>query len=218
MMKKAVEYRRRTAKRHQEEFFRKLRWRNCSTAAAQDASRGRRGRVQRLKNGANNWHRARRRPEYVLALVECRKKQEKELGPDTALGRWTTWALQQADRIDPLTESPTSILDRKKNWRAGRLIDGDETWNLSGAESRGCFTGSIFGNLHDSDASSSGRVGNSGSWPNLDHDSSSVAPEHARPASFISRIFTHNGRRFLRLRRLKPPKATTWGSECLRFG
>jgi hypothetical protein len=52
--------------------------------------------------------------EYILALVDCKKEQGKELGPDTGLGKWVTWALQQADRIDPLVESPPSILDRKR--------------------------------------------------------------------------------------------------------
>ena len=88
MMKIAVEYRRKKAKRHQEEFFRKLRWEELQRLKTQiDAEEA---RIQRLGNGANNWHRARRIREYVLALVECRKKQEKELGPDTALGRWAT--------------------------------------------------------------------------------------------------------------------------------
>jgi hypothetical protein len=112
MMTIAVEYRRRTAKRHQEEFFRKLRWEELQQLKTQIEAEEARSR--RLESGADNWHRARRIREYVLALVECKKKQEKELGPHTALGKWTIWALQQADRIDPLTESPSSILDRKR--------------------------------------------------------------------------------------------------------
>lgn len=49
----------------------------------------------------------------MLALVEHRTKQGKALSPDTALGKWATWALQQADRIDPLEEHAPSIVDRK---------------------------------------------------------------------------------------------------------
>jgi hypothetical protein len=112
MMKIAVEYRRSTAKRHQEESFRRLHWEELKQLKTQIEAEE--ARLQRLENGADSWHRARRIREYVLALVECRRKQGKELGPDTALGRWTIWALQQADRIDPLTESPSSILDRKR--------------------------------------------------------------------------------------------------------
>jgi hypothetical protein len=112
MMKIAVEYRRSTAKRRQEEFFRKLHWKQLQQLKTQIEAEE--APIRRLESGADNWHRARRIREYLLALVECKKKQEKELGPDTALGKWTIWALQQADRIDPLTESPTSVLDRKR--------------------------------------------------------------------------------------------------------
>ena len=62
----------------------------------------------------DDWHHARRIREYILALIDYQKEQGKELAPDTALGRWATWALQQADRIDPLVASPPSILDRKR--------------------------------------------------------------------------------------------------------
>lgn len=111
MMKIAVEYRRNTAKRVQEELFRKLRWEELQQLRRQ--IEGEENRIQRLEKGADDWHRARRIREYVLALVDSKKEQGKELGPDTALGRWVTWALQQADRIDPLAVSPLSILDRK---------------------------------------------------------------------------------------------------------
>jgi hypothetical protein len=112
MMKIAVEYRRNTEKRHQEELFRKLRWEEFQQLKRQvDAEED---RIQRLEKGADDWHRARRIREYIIALVDCKKEQGKELSPDTALGRWVTWALQQADRIDPLVESPSAILDRKR--------------------------------------------------------------------------------------------------------
>jgi hypothetical protein len=111
MMKIAVECRRNTAKRHQEEFFRKLRWEELQLLKTRiDAEEA---RIQRLEECADNWRRAKRIREYVLALVECRTKQGKALGPDTALGKWAIWALQQADRIDPLEENAPSIVDRK---------------------------------------------------------------------------------------------------------
>lgn len=111
MMKIAVEYRRKTAIKHQEEFFRKLRWEELQQLKTQiDAEEK---RIQRLEKGAEDWNRARRMREYVLALVDSKKQEGKELGPNTALGRWVTWALQQADRIDPLAVSPPSVLDRK---------------------------------------------------------------------------------------------------------
>jgi hypothetical protein len=112
MMKIAVEYRRNTAIRHQEELFRKLRWEELQQLKTQiDAEEN---RIQRLETRADDWHRARRIREYILALVDYKKEQGKELAPDTALGRWATWAFQQADRIDPLVANPPSILDRKR--------------------------------------------------------------------------------------------------------
>jgi hypothetical protein len=112
MMKIAVEYRRNTAIRHQEELFRKLRWEELRQLKTQiDAEEN---RIQRLETRADDWHRARRIREYILALVDYKKEQGKEFAPDTALGRWATWAFQQADRIDPLVASLPSILDRKR--------------------------------------------------------------------------------------------------------
>jgi hypothetical protein len=71
-------------------------------------------RVLQLEQAAENWAKAKRIREYVLAAIEVKKQAGEELGPDTPLGIWAAWALQQADRLDPLTKSPPSILDRKK--------------------------------------------------------------------------------------------------------
>jgi len=111
MMKVAVEHRRNTAKKNQEEFFRKLRWEELRELKQQiDVEEA---RIQRLENRAENWHRARRIRQYVLAFVDWKAKQKKALGPKTALGKWAIWALQQADRIDPVGDKAPSILDRK---------------------------------------------------------------------------------------------------------
>ncbi len=50
----------------------------------------------------------------ALAVIDAKKASGEELGPDTPCGIWTVWALQQADRLDPLAKNPPSILDRKK--------------------------------------------------------------------------------------------------------
>ena len=111
MMKVAVEHRRNTAKRNQEEFFRRLHWEELKALKPQiDVEEA---RIQRLEKCADDWHRAKRIREYVLALIEYRTKQGKALTSDTALGKWAIWAFQQADRIDPLGENTPSILDRK---------------------------------------------------------------------------------------------------------
>jgi hypothetical protein len=111
MMKVAVEHRRNTAKKNQEEFFRKLRWEELRELKQQiDVEEA---RIQRLEKCAENWHRARRIREYVLAFVDWKTNQKKALRSDTALGKWAIWALQQADRIDPLAEKAPSVLDRR---------------------------------------------------------------------------------------------------------
>lgn len=71
-------------------------------------------RVKRLEDDAENWYKAKRVRQYVLEVVEEKKKLGEEIGPDTPLGIWVAWALQQADRMDPMVKSPSSILDRKK--------------------------------------------------------------------------------------------------------
>jgi len=71
-------------------------------------------RVKDLESAADNWTKAKQIREYVLVVIETKKAAGEELGPDTPFGIWTVWALQQADRLDPLVKSPPSILDRKK--------------------------------------------------------------------------------------------------------
>ncbi|MGO9564526.1 MAG: hypothetical protein ACLPPV_17895 [Candidatus Korobacteraceae bacterium] len=71
-------------------------------------------RVKDLEQAAENWAKAKKIREYVLAIIELNKASGEELGPDTPIGIWTVWALQQADLLDPLVKSPPSVLDRKK--------------------------------------------------------------------------------------------------------
>jgi hypothetical protein len=112
LMKTAVVLHRRTEDRRQEELARQRRQEEL--AKLRHAIEQEEKRVQKLEDEAERWERAKRIREYVLTAVETRKEAGEELGPDTALGSWTAWALQQADRIDPLTKSRTSVLDHKK--------------------------------------------------------------------------------------------------------
>lgn len=52
-------------------------------------------RVKELEETAENWHKAKRIREYVLAVIEAKKSSGDELGPDTPLGIGIVWALQQ---------------------------------------------------------------------------------------------------------------------------
>lgn len=60
-------------------------------------------RIKALRRDAVAWHRAERLRRYIAAVRESSAK-------DT---EWIAWAESQADRLDPLKESPKSIVDDK---------------------------------------------------------------------------------------------------------
>lgn len=62
-----------------------------------------------LEADAKAWVQARGIREYLEARKREAVVSHGELRPETAA--WIEWALEQADRIDPLRESPPSILD-----------------------------------------------------------------------------------------------------------
>ncbi|MCO6043303.1 hypothetical protein NG895_05235 [Aeoliella sp. ICT_H6.2] len=70
-----------------------------------------RDRVDLLLQKAEDW----RQSENVRALINAMKQQYSQSGvsvlPDSEEGKWLNWAAAQADRLDPLVESPPSILD-----------------------------------------------------------------------------------------------------------
>ena len=59
-------------------------------------------RVNQLIVDCENWQQSQRIRQYI-GEVENKNSKPKE---------WRKWALEQADRIDPLTENPKSILDK----------------------------------------------------------------------------------------------------------
>ncbi len=70
-------------------------------------------RVRALRRAAASWLRAEQLRSFVSAARDSARQggQPSEVG--TPFGNFLAWAEQQADRIDPLKESPTSIRDRK---------------------------------------------------------------------------------------------------------
>jgi hypothetical protein len=70
-------------------------------------------RVRRLEEAASDWIRARHIREYVMAVVRSKMEQGHKLVSGSSLTRWVLWAMDQADRLDPLAASPSSVLDRK---------------------------------------------------------------------------------------------------------
>lgn len=66
-------------------------------------------RLAKLEREAQNWHKSQTLRGYIEAVQENAIRKHGEVGGE--LERWLSWANQQADRLDPLTESPASILD-----------------------------------------------------------------------------------------------------------
>ena len=70
-------------------------------------------KVRDLESLVNNWERSQKMREFIVALAERWGKEGHDLSPESANGQRIAWMKQQADRLDPLVESPKSILDRK---------------------------------------------------------------------------------------------------------
>jgi hypothetical protein len=70
-------------------------------------------KVSNLDTWVTNWLRARRYREFISALEQSWEVAGKNLSPEADHGKRLIWMRQQADRLDPLVESPGSILDRK---------------------------------------------------------------------------------------------------------
>jgi hypothetical protein len=67
-------------------------------------------RVDDLINEATAWKKAQLIREYLVA-VRGEPRQEGDAEPDGKLDAWLKWAADQADRLDPITPSPPSVLD-----------------------------------------------------------------------------------------------------------
>ncbi len=70
-----------------------------------------RERVDGLIAESERWAKSHRLRDYIKAKMARAEAQGKEVGPNSAAGKWRKWALDQADRLDPLEKSPPSILD-----------------------------------------------------------------------------------------------------------
>lgn len=57
---------------------------------------------------------------YICAVHEMLVKHHGEVVPGSKGEAWIAWATAQADRMDPLVESPPSIIDEKPKWEPHR--------------------------------------------------------------------------------------------------
>lgn len=72
-----------------------------------------RDRVEALLQQAKNWRQSEDLRAFVERVRQTHLAARGEILEESDIGRWVTWALQQVDRLDPLRESPPSILDEK---------------------------------------------------------------------------------------------------------
>ena len=70
-------------------------------------------RVRALRKAAANWAHAGELRSFILASRDSAKQNGQPIEVGTPFGDWLGWAEKQADRLDPLKESPRSIADRK---------------------------------------------------------------------------------------------------------
>lgn len=68
-------------------------------------------KVRALVRAAAEWSRAEKIRTFVNAAREAAAQNGQSAEPGSPFGDWIVWAEQQADRVDPLKESPPSIVD-----------------------------------------------------------------------------------------------------------
>jgi hypothetical protein len=70
-------------------------------------------RVTKLISEAEDWKRSQILREYIAEIEKHATCGTLPFSPDKPLAEWLKWAHDQADRLDPLTPSPPSILDEE---------------------------------------------------------------------------------------------------------
>lgn len=70
-------------------------------------------RVRQLEMWVSNWARAQQMRDFVAALEKLWRGKGYDLSPEAPKGQRIIWMKQQADRLDPMVESPPSVLDRE---------------------------------------------------------------------------------------------------------
>ncbi|MDQ7788209.1 MAG: hypothetical protein RDU01_11460, partial [Thermodesulfovibrionales bacterium] len=65
-------------------------------------------RVSALLQDVKNWNKSKQIREYIDAVKEQASRDNGKVTPDSELGKWFTWAAQQADYLDPLKKQSTT--------------------------------------------------------------------------------------------------------------
>jgi hypothetical protein len=74
-------------------------------------------KIAELEATADRWRRAVLIRQFVDAYLLAATVRGDLINPDSVAGNWVLWAKEQADRLDPLTPSPPSVVDRKHELR-----------------------------------------------------------------------------------------------------
>lgn len=67
-----------------------------------------------LLQDARNWEESKRLRAFIAKVQTDASAQSQR--QEMPMSEWLSWATAQADRLDPLVESPPSILDEKSKW------------------------------------------------------------------------------------------------------
>jgi hypothetical protein len=74
-------------------------------------------RVKELEDWVTSWTHAKQIREFVAELEALWVSRGEDISSTSPHGQRSNWMRQQADRLDPLVESPPSVLDRKQELR-----------------------------------------------------------------------------------------------------
>ena len=70
-------------------------------------------RVEELLEEVSAWTRSQQMHKYIEAVHKSAMEKHGSIEQGSKLEKWLIWAQQQAERLDPLCDSPPSVLDRK---------------------------------------------------------------------------------------------------------
>jgi hypothetical protein len=71
-------------------------------------------RLKEFEDWVGAWNEAQKMRHFIAELEKVWMQQGHDLSPESSKGQRIVWMKQQADRKDPLVDSPPSILDRKR--------------------------------------------------------------------------------------------------------
>lgn len=74
-------------------------------------------KLKELGEEVDSWHKSQRIRKYVDAARQSAVAQHGRINPGSEMDEWLIWAEKQADRLDPLVESPYSVLDDEAKYR-----------------------------------------------------------------------------------------------------